>query len=89
MVHHAVPELHKVHIYKRPGKASVTRTAPKARMHEKRRWMYLEFSNGIWDHNLKKQLCLRMGRRCDRIFRITIEFEIDALIIESTIGCGM
>jgi hypothetical protein len=50
---------------------------------QKRRWNGLEFNNGIKERGAKRQLCLGKERPSGRIFRKTVELEIEKRIVGS------
>jgi hypothetical protein len=52
---------------------SQARKPPKGRRLKKRRGACQECSKGKWDHDFKKQLCLRMQETSNGIFRKTTE----------------
>jgi hypothetical protein len=82
-LHCTVPAMHQGCTCKGPGKVTVARKVPNARMLMKS-WQTCH--NEIWDRDSKEQWLLWIKRISDRIFRKTLQLEIKRQIVRSMIG---
>jgi hypothetical protein len=86
MTRRVITASRKGQVCQRPDRDCAARGAPKGRTFERRRWLRLECNTKTKDRGARRPLRLKKERTLGRIFRKTVDLEIEKRIVVSPTG---